>query len=43
MHIVSPIFESGKVWYPSGEKFADEVIEEVASFLMATMMTFVIV
>ena len=32
MHIVSPIFESGKVWYPSGEKFADEVIEEVASF-----------
>ena len=32
MHIVSPIFESGKVWYPAGEKFADEVIEEVASF-----------
>jgi len=32
MHIVSPIFESGKVWYPEGEKFADEVIEEVASF-----------
>jgi len=32
MHMVSPIFESGKVWYPSGEKFADEVIEEVASF-----------
>ena len=32
MHIVSPIFESGKVWYPVGEKFADEVIEEVASF-----------
>lgn len=32
MHIVSPIFESGKVWYPQGEKFADEVIEEVASF-----------
>ena len=31
MHIVSPIFESGKVWYPD-EKFADEVIEEVASF-----------
>jgi len=22
MHIVSPIFESGKVWYPEGEKFA---------------------
>ena len=32
MHIVSPIFESGKVWYPAGEKFADEVIEEIASF-----------
>jgi len=32
MHMVSPIFESEKVWYPSGEKFADEVIEEVASF-----------
>lgn len=32
MHIVSPIFEAGKVWYPEGEKFADEVIEEVASF-----------
>ena len=32
MHMVSPIFESEKVWYPAGEKFADEVIEEVASF-----------
>jgi len=32
MHIVSPIFESGKVWYPEGEKFAEDVIEEVASF-----------
>ena len=32
MHMVSPIFEAGKVWYPEGEKFADEVIEEVASF-----------
>ena len=32
MHIVSPIFESGKVWYPSGEKFAEDVIEEVSSF-----------
>ena len=31
MHMVSPIFESGKVWYPD-ERFADEVIEEVASF-----------
>lgn len=32
MHMVSPIFESGKVWYPEGEKFAEDVIEEVASF-----------
>ena len=32
MHIVSPIFESGKVWYPEGETFAEEVIEEIASF-----------
>ena len=43
MHIVSPIFESGKVWYPEGEKFAEDVIEEVASFPMAIMMTIVIV
>ncbi len=32
MHMASPIFESGKVWYPQGRKFAEEVIEEVASF-----------
>ena len=32
MHMASPIFESGKVWYPAGKKFAEEVIEEVASF-----------
>jgi predicted phage terminase large subunit-like protein len=32
MHIVSPIFEGGKVWYPYGERFAEDVIEEVASF-----------
>jgi len=31
MHMAAPIFESGKVWYPN-ERFADEVIEEVASF-----------
>ncbi len=31
MHMVAPIFESGKVWYPE-KKFAEEVIEEVASF-----------
>ena len=29
---VSPIFESGAVWYPYGETFADEVIEECAAF-----------
>jgi predicted phage terminase large subunit-like protein len=28
----SPIFESKQVWYPSGEKFAQEVIEECAAF-----------
>ena len=32
MHMASPIFEAGKVWYPAGERFAEEVIEEVASF-----------
>ena len=32
MHMVSPIFESGKVWYPAGQRFAEDVIEEVASF-----------
>mgnify|MGYP003131863522 FL=1 len=32
MHMASPIFESGKVWYPSAQKFAEQVIEEVASF-----------
>jgi predicted phage terminase large subunit-like protein len=28
----APIFESGSVWYPDGEHFAEEVIEECASF-----------
>ena len=32
LHMCSAIFEGEKVWYPKGEKFADEVIEEVASF-----------
>lgn len=32
MHTVSPLFEAGMVWAPLGKKFADEVIEEVASF-----------
>jgi predicted phage terminase large subunit-like protein len=29
---VAPIFESGAVWYPYGETFSDEVIEECAAF-----------
>ena len=29
---VAPIFESGAVWYPYGETFTDEVIEECAAF-----------
>ena len=29
---VAPIFESGQVWFPYGEKFADDVIEECAAF-----------
>lgn len=32
MHLVSPLFESGVVWAPENKRFADEVIEEVASF-----------
>lgn len=32
MHMVAPLFEAGMVWAPMHEKFADEVIEEVASF-----------
>jgi predicted phage terminase large subunit-like protein len=32
MHLVSPLFESGVVWAPQDKKFADEVMEEVASF-----------
>ena len=28
----APVFESGSVWYPHGESFADEVIEECAAF-----------
>ena len=31
MHAVAPIFESGLVWAPT-KKFADEMIEECASF-----------
>jgi predicted phage terminase large subunit-like protein len=32
MHTVSPLFEAGMVWAPQDKKFADEVIEEIASF-----------
>ncbi len=32
MHTVSPLFEAGMVWAPRDKKFADEVIEEIASF-----------
>ena len=28
----APVFESGSIWYPHGESFADEVIEECAAF-----------
>ena len=29
---VAPLFESGAIWFPYGESFADEVIEECAAF-----------
>ena len=32
VNAVAPVFESGQVWYPENEKFADEVIEECAAF-----------
>ena len=32
VNAVAPIFESGQVYYPHGEKFAEEVIEECAAF-----------
>jgi predicted phage terminase large subunit-like protein len=28
----APVFESGQVWYPYGEKFAEDVMDECASF-----------
>jgi len=28
----APVFEGGSIWYPEGEMFADEVIEECAAF-----------
>ena len=32
VNAVAPLFESGAVWFPYGETFADAVIEECASF-----------
>ena len=32
VNAVAPVFESGQVWYPENEKFAEEVIEECAAF-----------
>jgi len=32
MHMVAPLFEAGKVWAPENQGFAEEVIEEIASF-----------
>jgi len=32
MNLVSPLFESGRVWYPNNKRFAEEVIEEMAAF-----------
>ena len=31
----APVFESANVYYPEGERFAEEVIEECASFPFA--------
>ena len=32
VNAVAPVFESGQVWYPEDEKWAQEVIEECAAF-----------
>ena len=32
VNAVAPLFESGAVWFPHGEKFAEDVIDEVAAF-----------
>ena len=32
VNAVAPVFESGQVWYPEDEKWAEEVIEECAAF-----------
>jgi phage terminase large subunit-like protein len=36
---VAPLFESGKIWAPMHEHFAQEVVEECAAFRLASMMT----
>tara|TARA_R100000231_G_scaffold56341_1_gene46813 strand:- start:9939 stop:11411 length:1473 start_codon:yes stop_codon:yes gene_type:complete len=32
VNVVAPIFEAGQVWFPFGEKFAEDVIDECAAF-----------
>ena len=32
VNATAPVFESGQVWYPEGENWAEEVIEECAAF-----------
>jgi phage terminase large subunit-like protein len=32
VHACAPVFESGQVFYPEGERFAEELIEECAAF-----------
>ena len=32
VNAVAPLFESGSIWYPFGEKFAEDVIDEIAAF-----------
>jgi len=32
VNAVAPLFESGSIWYPEGERFAEEVIDECAAF-----------
>ena len=36
---VSPLFETGKVWAPMHQHFAQEVVEECAAFRMEITMT----
>jgi predicted phage terminase large subunit-like protein len=32
VNAVAPLFESGSIWFPYGEKFAEDVIDEIAAF-----------